>query len=199
MHMAAHGVVLVDFDFARHLLLVDEHRFAHPPCRPAKFIPGAGVDQAELDDIDGCVHGTRSNNSMMSLFACARSRSTRGTHRHRVGRAVQVDVAAHGVDLAQPVATRLLARQPQDARQDPVAPRELPGQLRRPCFAGRPAAHEHRIRRGASADFCAHDVASAWRATAPVCSPAPLLAVDTGSGAAARHARHAARGSAAAG
>ena len=43
---------------------------------------------------------------------------------HRVRRAVDVDVAAHRVDLAQAVEADLAAREPQDARQDPVAARD---------------------------------------------------------------------------
>src|SRR6266851_6130136 len=38
-------------------------------------------------------------------------------------RAVDVDIAAHRVDLAEAVLPRLAAREPQDAGQDPVAPR----------------------------------------------------------------------------
>ena len=48
----------------------------------------------------------------------------RPAHRHGVGTAVDVDIAAHGVDVAQSVEARLAPAQPQDARQDPVALRE---------------------------------------------------------------------------
>src|SRR5437762_7284667 len=39
-------------------------------------------------------------------------------------RAVDIDVAAHRVDLAEAVAARLAAREPQDAGQDPVRSEE---------------------------------------------------------------------------
>src|SRR5467141_4638231 len=47
-------------------------------------------------------------------------------------RAVDVDIAAHRVDLAEAVLPRLAAREPQDAGQDPVAPRIARMELRRP-------------------------------------------------------------------
>ena len=37
--MAAHGVVLIQFDFARYVLFLDKDRLAHLPRRPAEFIP----------------------------------------------------------------------------------------------------------------------------------------------------------------
>src|SRR5437667_3199441 len=83
-------------------------------------------------------------------------------------RAVDIDVAAHRVDLAEPVPSRLAAREPQDAGQDPVAPRIAGMELRRPQLAGRPAPHEHRVELLAGADLGAHDMAAARRAEAAV-------------------------------
>src|SRR5437879_1183317 len=83
-------------------------------------------------------------------------------------RAVDIDIAAHRVGLAEPVAARLAAREPQDAGQDPVAPRIAGMERRRPQLAGRPAPHEHRVVRLAGADLGAHDVAAARRAEAAV-------------------------------
>jgi uncharacterized protein with NRDE domain len=96
-----------------------------PPRRPAEFIPvepattpnstiSTGVRRHQVEQLD----------DVAVAHAHAADR-TRGAHRHRIGRAVQIDVAAHGVDLAEPVAPRLLARQPEDARQDPVAAGKL--------------------------------------------------------------------------
>src|SRR5882672_5869959 len=47
-------------------------------------------------------------------------------------RAVDIDIAAHRVDLAEAVLPRLAAREPQDAGQDPVAARIASMELRRP-------------------------------------------------------------------
>src|SRR6267142_162304 len=90
-------------------------------------------------------------------------------------RAVDVDIAAHRVDLAEAVLPRLAAREPQDAGQDPVAARIASMELRRPYLAARPAPHEHRVERLAGADLRAHDVAAARRAEAAVLFPQPVL------------------------
>src|SRR5690606_19835073 len=81
-------------------------------------------------------------------------------------RAVNVDVAAHRVDLAETIAADLRARQPQDTRQDPVAAGVRRGKLGRPDLAGRPAAAKDRAERRARADVRAHDVPAAGRAVA---------------------------------
>src|SRR5438067_2796781 len=100
-------------------------------------------------------------------------------HLRGVGAAVDVDVAAHRVDVAQPIAALLAAREPQDAREDPVASRILRMQLGRPHFARRPAPHEHRAERLAGADLRAHDMPAARRAEAAVLfSEAPLRGRD---------------------
>src|SRR5258706_8615794 len=96
---------------------------------------------------------------------------SRLAHLGRVVRAVNVNVAAHGVDLAEPVEARLAARQPEDAREDPIASRVARLQGGRPDFAGRTAAHEHRAQRLARTDLGAHDVPAARRAEAAVLLP----------------------------
>src|SRR5690606_1036408 len=79
---------------------------------------------------------------------------------------VQVDVAAHGVDLAEAVTPPFLAAQPQDARQDPVPSRMLGGEGRRPPLAGQPTAAEHGTRGRPAADLRPDAVAAARGAAA---------------------------------
>src|SRR5882762_1917309 len=100
---------------------------------------------------------------------------SRLAHLGGMRRAVDIDVAAHRVDLAEAVLPRLAAREPQDAGQDPVAARIAGMELRRPYLAARPAPHEHRVERLAGADLRAHDVAAARRAEAAVLFPQPVL------------------------
>ena len=54
----------------------------------------------------------------------------RDAQRDFVRTAVDVDVAAHGVDIAQAVESWFAAREPEDARQNPVPFRESGGQFR---------------------------------------------------------------------
>src|SRR5882672_1938056 len=63
--------------------------------------------------------------------------------RNAVGTTVDVDVAPHGVDLAQPVFPRLAARQPQYTREYPVAAGKALGQFRRPDLPCRAASDKH--------------------------------------------------------
>src|SRR5260221_5282467 len=86
---------------------------------------------------------------------------TRLPHRDAVGTAVDVDVAPHGVDLAQPVPPRLATRQPQDAREDPVAAGKALGHFRRPDLPGRAAPDKDGVDGMICADFRAHDVFAA--------------------------------------
>src|ERR1051326_8939713 len=67
--------------------------------------------------------------------------------------AVDVDIAAHRIDPSEAVLSHFLARQPEDARQHPVAPRIARVQLGRPDLAGGTAAHEDRVRRLPAADL----------------------------------------------
>ena len=79
----------------------------------------------------------------------ARGRPERGL----VGRAVDVDVALEGVDVATLVAARLAAREPQDSREDPVTfrvPRGEAGVIR---FSAGTPRHEYRITRRATSDL----------------------------------------------
>ena len=129
----------------------------------ASFVPVACLD-AELDDVDGRVgrYPIEKLDDVGVLHAHAADRAG-GAHCHRVRAAVQVNVAAHGIDLAEAVLPRFAARQPEDAGEYPVAAGVGGGQFGAPHLAGRAAAHEHRIRRGASADFCPDQVAAARR------------------------------------
>src|ERR1043165_259072 len=84
------------------------------------------------------------------------------------GRAVDIDVAAHGVDVAEAVFARFAARKPQNPGQNPVAARVFGMHLGRPDLAGRPAAHENRAGRLAGADLGSYDVPPARGAEAAI-------------------------------
>jgi hypothetical protein len=89
--------------------------------------------------------------------------------------AVQVDVAAHGIDAAQPVEARLAAREPEDARQYPVALGIRRQQFGRPGFAGRAPPHEYRVLGRAGADLGADQVAAARRHETALPLAGPVL------------------------
>src|SRR6267154_1929457 len=95
------------------------------------------------------------------------------SHLYRIRTTVDVDVAPHGVHLPQPVFPRLATRQPQDAREYPVAAGKALGQLRRPDLPGRAAPHKHGVDGMTCADFRAHDV------LAPRGAETPLLLART--------------------
>src|SRR2546422_10245279 len=82
---------------------------------------------------------------------------SRLAHLGGMRRAVDIDVAAHRVHLAEPVAARLAAPEPKDAGQDPVAPRVAGMELRRPQLPRRPAPPENPVVRLPGADPGAHD------------------------------------------
>src|SRR3989449_1765178 len=104
---------------------------------------------------------------------------SRLAHLGGMRRAMDIDVAAHRVDLAEAVAARLAAREPQDAGQDPVAPRIAGLELRRPQLPRRPAPPENPVVRLPGADPGAHDMAAARRAEAAVLlAPAGLRGRD---------------------
>jgi len=65
------------------------------------------------------------------VHAYATDRS-RFPHLESVRAAVDIDVAPHGVHLTHAISTRLAPRQPQYAREDPVAAGKAPGELGRP-------------------------------------------------------------------
>src|SRR5258708_2262839 len=67
--------------------------------------------------------------------------------------AVDVDVAPHGVHLPQPIPPRLAPRQPQNAREDPVAAAKALGHFRRPDLPRRAAPDKYRLDRLTRADF----------------------------------------------
>src|SRR5699024_7038574 len=89
-------------------------------------------------------------------------------HLRRVRCTVDVDVAAHGIDCAEAIEARLFAAQPQNARQDPVAPRLGAGQRRAVDLAGRAAAAENGVDGLAGADPGAYAMPAARRAVAAV-------------------------------
>src|SRR5688572_25164113 len=79
-------------------------------------------------------------------------------------RAMYIDIALHAVHVAEPVNARLETREPQDARQYPVAIRMLPAKLRRPYLASRTTPDEYGIDRHICANFGAHHMFAARRA-----------------------------------
>src|SRR6185503_7032563 len=92
----------------------------------------------ELDDVP-VVHAHTTDRAGLSHFRA-------------VGRAVDVDVAPHRIDVAEAVFAGLTARKPQDSRQNPVATRILRVELRRPDLAGGTPPHENGAGRLARAD-----------------------------------------------
>ena len=81
-----------------------------------------------------------------------------GTENNIVGTSVDVDEAAHGIDLAKAVATRLEAAQPEDASEDPVPIRVLGAQAWMIALTRRAPADKNTAWRCAVADLGAHDV-----------------------------------------
>src|SRR5262249_25253485 len=95
-------------------------------------------------------------------------------HRDRVGTPVDIDVAAHRVDVPEAVLPPLAAGQPQNARKTPAAARETLAELRRPELARRPASPEHRVRGLPGADLGTHGVLAPRRLEAPFPLPCPV-------------------------
>ncbi|MCY1446745.1 hypothetical protein D9M71_633320 [compost metagenome] len=95
-------------------------------------------------------------------------------HRLAVRSAVQVDVAAEGVDRTEAVAPRLAAAQPENPGEDPVALRMLRGQRRRPDLAGPAPPHQHRRLGQTGTDSGAHLMAATRRATGALLLARPV-------------------------
>src|SRR5690606_38165034 len=91
-----------------------------------------------------------------------------------IRRAMQIDIAAEGIDLAEPVAPRLAAAQPENAREDPVAPWELRMQLGRPDLAGPAPASQYRSAGQAVADLRPHLVQPPRRAARAIAFARPV-------------------------
>src|SRR5699024_11358483 len=89
-------------------------------------------------------------------------------HARAVRRAVNIDVAAHGIDFAEAIEAGLLTAQPQDAGQYPVTLRRCRGHFRRVDFSSRPAAAKHRIDGFAGADLCADAMPTPRRAVTAI-------------------------------
>src|SRR5690242_17942201 len=88
---------------------------------------------------------------------------SRHTHRLRIRRAMDVNVAAHCIDGAEPIPADFGSGEPQNARQYPVAVRLGALKLGRVDLARRPSAAKHGVQRRAGPDLRAHDVAAARR------------------------------------
>src|SRR6187401_969337 len=95
-------------------------------------------------------------------------------HLGAVRAAVDVNGAAHGIHVAQPVIPRLAARQPKDAGQYPVAHRKAPGQFRAVDLPGWPALHEYCVNWLVGTNLGADDMPAARRAVAAVALPYPV-------------------------
>lgn len=88
---------------------------------------------------------------------------------------MNVNIPLHRVDVRQAVNTWFTAGQPEDARQNPVSLRVLPGQFRRIYLPGRPPADENGIDRTIAPDFCPHNVSPAWSLMAALPAPDPFF------------------------
>ena len=77
---------------------------------------------------------------------------------------MNVDVTAHGIDVAEAVEAGLAAGQPEDAGKYPIALRVFGAQFRRIDFTGGTAAHEDTIEWLARPDFGADDMFATRRA-----------------------------------
>src|SRR5574340_78180 len=94
--------------------------------------------------------------------------------RHLVRRAVDVDVAAHGVHLPKPVEPGLAAGQPEDPGEYPVPPGVLRPQLWRVDLSGGAAPDEHGVGRLPGPDLRPDDVPATRRTVAAVLLPRPV-------------------------
>lgn len=90
---------------------------------------------------------------------------------------MNVDVAAHGIDVPESIAARLAAGKPENPGQNPVTARVCRFKVWRIELTRRPTTHEYRVFSLSGSDFCSHDVFATWRAiaarnfpNAPVCS-----------------------------
>src|SRR5256886_11998908 len=109
----------------RSALLAEEMNVVHsaaanamPPAKvPSLIFPSSG-------DFDRRVryHQIKQLHDIGVVHADATDRS-RLAHLGGMRRAVDIDIAAHRVDLAEPLLSPLAAREPQDPGQDPVPPR----------------------------------------------------------------------------
>src|SRR5690606_23725012 len=95
-------------------------------------------------------------------------------HGRRVRTTVDVNIAAHGVAIAQPVIAALQAAQPEDAGKNPVPVRMLLRQLLAVDLAGRAAADEDSTAGRPIADLGANHVPAARGAIAAVQLARPL-------------------------
>ncbi len=99
----------------------------------------------------------------------------RFTQLNAVGAAMDIDIAAHRVDIAKPIDTGFAPGQPENPRQHPVALRKTRTQIRRIRFTCRATACKYRVLRTASADFGANNVPpargteAAKALTRPIC------------------------------
>ena len=112
-----------------------------------------GLDTALRPDVDAATGAdTIEQRDYVGIAHPHAAVRARHAHRFRIGRTVNVDVAAHAVHTAVPVIPGLFAAQPQDPAEHPVPPGVLPGQFLGIDFAGCATSHEHRARRLPSSD-----------------------------------------------
>ena len=84
-------------------------------------------------------------------------------HFDAVRAAVNVDVAPHGIDIAEPVETWLTARQPQNAREHPVAARKLRTEIIAIALASWTSPHKNCIHGKSTSDLGANNMPPAGR------------------------------------
>jgi hypothetical protein len=161
--MPTEGIEFVPLHGQRNTLLLDEYLFTNRACQVGRFTP-VSRRNAELHDINRRAdrHPVEQFDNIPVSHAYAANRAWRA-HRHSLRRTVQINEAPHGIDRAQAIAPDFLARQPQNARQYPVALRKLCRQLGGPDFPGRTSLDEHGVIRCARADLGPDDVAATRR------------------------------------
>src|SRR5262245_62814675 len=87
---------------------------------------------------------------------------------------MNVDVPTHRVDLAKAIKAHGAAREPQDARENPVAVRIARAELGCPGLPGRAPPDENCVERHASADLRSDDVPATGRAVAAATLSGPV-------------------------
>jgi len=89
-------------------------------------------------------------------------------HRHTIWGAMDINIAAHGIDVAQPVKSDFTSRKPEDPGQNPVPAGIFRCQFRGVSLPCGPPSNKNRVFRGPGADPHTHDVAAQRGALATV-------------------------------
>lgn len=99
---------------------------------------------------------------------------SRNPHHHRIRTAVNIDIAAHGIDTAKTIAPWLNSRQPKYARENPITPRKQRRQLRAIQLTTWPTTDKNCIFRNASPNLGTNDMPTTRRAITAAHLPNPF-------------------------